>query len=125
MKCGGRKNKKANPTALQEKYLDWKKLGIQKLGNARLELAHAAIIPSPCGTIMYAEIKQYAVLGGKKKRHVITQLKTVSLSLHLLERSLARPKKTKRILCIINIMSVQMNHDHQLNLELFSTACVD
>lgn len=37
-----------------------KKSGIQKLGSGRLELAHAAIIPSPCGIILYAEIKQNA-----------------------------------------------------------------
>lgn len=54
-------------------YLDWekeKKSGIHKLGNGRFALAHAVIILSPCGIILYAEIKQNAVQE-KKTQHVI------------------------------------------------------
>lgn len=59
--------KKGKNPPSQERYLDWKKSGIQKLGNGRFELAHAAIILSPCGIILYAEIKQNAVWGKKER----------------------------------------------------------
>lgn len=103
-----KRGKKTHKTLHHSKRIqNWESLTFKKLGNGRFELAHAAIILSPYGITLYAEIKQNA---GGGVGSIGSSLKTVYLQVQFILPRKVQIGQKKSIFCLMiisprNIMS--------------------